>query len=87
MGVTNMQAGTRVDEIAEGIYRISTPVTEVPGGFAVQPANELVDVALSGTDRADELRWLRGIGFGVGDADGVLVDIETDEKRGNLGHG
>jgi flavorubredoxin len=33
MGETNMQAGTRVDEIAEGIYRISTPVTEVPGGF------------------------------------------------------
>ena len=56
-------------------------------GFALQPANELVDVALSGTDRADELRWLRGIGFGIGDADGNLVDIKTDEKRGNLGHG
>jgi len=56
-------------------------------GFALQPANELVDIALSGTDLADELRWFRGIGFGVGDADGVLVDIETDEKRGNLGHG
>jgi flavorubredoxin len=24
---------TRIDEIAEGIYRISTPVDEVPGGF------------------------------------------------------
>ena len=34
MGVTNKQAGTRVDEIAEGIYRISTPVSEIPGGFS-----------------------------------------------------
>ena len=34
MGVTNNQAGTRVDEVAEGIYRISTPVSEVPGGFS-----------------------------------------------------
>jgi flavorubredoxin len=34
MGVTNKQAGTRIDEIAEGIYRISTPFTEVPGGFS-----------------------------------------------------
>lgn len=24
---------TRVDEIEEGIYRIHTPVAEVPGGF------------------------------------------------------
>jgi len=34
MSVTNKQAGTRVDEIAEGIYRISTPVSEIPGGFS-----------------------------------------------------
>jgi flavorubredoxin len=34
MGVTNQQAGTRVDEVAEGIYRISTPVSDVPGGFS-----------------------------------------------------
>ena len=34
MGVTNKRAGTRVDEIAEGIYRISTPVSEIPGGFS-----------------------------------------------------
>ena len=34
MGVTNKESGTRVDEVAEGIYRISTPVTEVPGGFS-----------------------------------------------------
>jgi len=56
-------------------------------GLALKPSNELVDVALPGADRADELRWLRTVGFGVSDADGVLVDIETDEKRGNLGHG
>ena len=32
--ITNRAAGTRVDEVAEGIYRISTPVTVVPGGFS-----------------------------------------------------
>jgi flavorubredoxin len=34
MGVTNSRAGTRIDEVAEGIYRISTSVSEVPGGFS-----------------------------------------------------
>jgi flavorubredoxin len=34
MGVTNIQAGTRIDEVAAGIYRISTPISEVPGGFS-----------------------------------------------------
>src|SRR5581483_7218199 len=34
MGVTNQQSGTRVDEIAEGIYRLHTPVSQVPGGFS-----------------------------------------------------
>jgi flavorubredoxin len=31
--ITNREAGTRVDEVAEGIFRISTPVTILPGGF------------------------------------------------------
>jgi len=31
--ITNSASGTRVDEVAEGIYRISTPVTVLPGGF------------------------------------------------------
>lgn len=36
MPVTNRESGTRIDEIADGIYRISTPVppTVVPGGFS-----------------------------------------------------
>jgi flavorubredoxin len=34
MGVTNRQSGTCVDEVAEGIFRIHTPVTDVPGGFS-----------------------------------------------------
>jgi flavorubredoxin len=35
MTVTNPASGTRVDEIAPGIFRISTPVppTAIPGGF------------------------------------------------------
>lgn len=31
--ITNRESGTTIDEIAQGIYRISTPVTVVPGGF------------------------------------------------------
>ncbi|HEY2743222.1 MAG TPA: MBL fold metallo-hydrolase [Polyangia bacterium] len=34
MGVTNRESGTRVDEIAAGIYRIHTPVKDLPGGFS-----------------------------------------------------
>ena len=33
MGIVNSDSGTRVDEIADRIYRISTPSTIVPGGF------------------------------------------------------
>src|SRR5262245_40366189 len=31
--ITNRTSGTTVDEIADGIHRISTPVTAIPGGF------------------------------------------------------
>jgi flavorubredoxin len=31
--ITNPQSGTRVDEIAPAVYRISTPVSLLPGGF------------------------------------------------------
>lgn len=31
--ITNSQTGTSLDEIAEGIFRISTPVLVIPGGF------------------------------------------------------
>jgi flavorubredoxin len=36
MGVTNKDSGTRIDEVAAGIYRISTPVgpAKIPGGFS-----------------------------------------------------
>jgi flavorubredoxin len=36
MTVTNKQSGTRVDEIADGIYRINTPLppSAFPGGFS-----------------------------------------------------
>jgi flavorubredoxin len=30
---TNQQSGTRLDEVAAGIYRISTPLDVIPGGF------------------------------------------------------
>jgi flavorubredoxin len=36
MPITNVESGTNVEEIAEGIYRINTPLSEqvVPGGFS-----------------------------------------------------
>jgi flavorubredoxin len=35
MGITNSRSGTRIDEIADAVYRISTPVppSAIPGGF------------------------------------------------------
>jgi len=32
--ITNSESGTNVQEIAEGIYRINTPLSLVPGGFS-----------------------------------------------------
>src|SRR5438552_15024147 len=32
--ITNAQSNTRVDEVSSGIYRLSTPVTTIPGGFS-----------------------------------------------------
>ena len=32
--ITNQVSGTRVDEVADGLFRISTPVTLLPGGFS-----------------------------------------------------
>jgi flavorubredoxin len=32
--ISNAESGTNVQEIADGIYRINTPVTIVPGGFS-----------------------------------------------------
>ena len=32
--ITDQSSGTTIDEVAQGIYRISTPVSVVPGGFS-----------------------------------------------------
>jgi flavorubredoxin len=34
MTITNSDAGTRIDEIEDRIYRISTPLDKLPGGFS-----------------------------------------------------
>ena len=34
MVVTNNESGTNICEIADGIYRINTPLSVVPGGFS-----------------------------------------------------
>ena len=31
--ITNQESGTRIDEVTAGIYRISTPLDVIPGGF------------------------------------------------------
>ena len=57
------------------------------GGLAAEVAHELVDVGLAGADGTHEDRFFRaGVG-GVGHGDGILVDIESDEEGGILGHG
>ena len=33
--IANKETGTRVDEVAAGIYRICTPLDVIPGGFTV----------------------------------------------------
>ena len=32
--ITNSLSGTQIDEVARGIYRISTPTDAIPGGFS-----------------------------------------------------
>ena len=32
--ITNSESGTRIDEVADGVYRIATPFAAVPGGFS-----------------------------------------------------
>ena len=32
--ITNRDSGTRIDEIADGIFRIATPLPAIPGGFS-----------------------------------------------------
>jgi hypothetical protein len=38
MPITNAQSGTNVNEIADGIFRISTPIEAIPGGFTFNQA-------------------------------------------------
>jgi hypothetical protein len=56
-------------------------------GLGLEPPNESVDVALAGADGANEGDLRRTILDDVGDADGILVHIETDEERGTVLHG
>jgi flavorubredoxin len=34
MPVTSRESGTRIDEIEDGLYRVSTPIPDAPGGFS-----------------------------------------------------
>jgi len=54
---------------------------------ALQPPHQLVQVVLERPDLTNEVRWLDRAAHGVGDADRLFVNIQTDEKRSRLGHG
>ncbi len=91
MGVTNKQSGTRIDEVADGIYRISTPVSEVPGGFSFnqylitgdQPLlfhtgpRRICALVQEAISSVLEVKNLRFIGFSHFEADecGSLADL------------
>jgi len=53
----------------------------------VQPANQLVDVDVAGANGTDEVGRLTVSGLGMGNGNGLFVDVQTDKKRGRLGHG
>ena len=55
--------------------------------FGLQPADQLVDVGRAGADAADVGDLGAAVVGNVGDRDGILVVIETDEQRGGLFHG
>ena len=55
--------------------------------LGAESSDHLVDVRLSGADRADEDRWSGAGAGGMGDRDRVFVDIHSDEKRSSLSHG
>jgi len=52
-----------------------------------QPPHQLVDVALPGPDLPHEVRWLGRAPRGVGDADRLFVNVQTDKNRSRLWHG
>jgi hypothetical protein len=55
--ITNMEAGTRVDEVAAGIYRISTPRNVIPGGdFGAPRGSFSVDARLPARERVSRGR-------------------------------
>jgi len=77
--ITNTQTGTRIDEVASGIYRINTPM-DLPGGFSVnsylvvdeEPALfhagyrsmfATTQEAMSKVISVEKLRWVGGSHF------------------------
>ena len=58
-----------------------------PGGLALEPANQLIEVNLEGPYRTDKKGRDDSIAIGVGHRDRILVDIQADEKSSRLLHG
>ena len=68
--VTNHQTGTRVDEIADGIYRICTRLDVIPGGFTFNSYLIADDEPLLFHTGYEEAVSDDGGSCGVGDARG-----------------
>jgi flavorubredoxin len=91
--ITNQETGTRVDEVAAGIYRISTPLDVIPGGFTFnsyliaddEPAlfhtgyKKLFPVTLEAISKVMPAEKLRWIGGShfEGDEYGALNELLT----------
>jgi hypothetical protein len=73
-----------VEDVAAGTGFVGN---EESGGLAREVAHELVDVGLTRADGAHEDGFFGADLGGVGDRDRILVDIESDEEGGILGHG
>ncbi len=57
------------------------------GRLALELADQLVQIALARTDGTDEVGRVATAGMGVSDGNGLLVNIQPDQKRSRLLHG
>ena len=89
--ITDAESGTSIEEIAEGIYRINTPVPQIPGGFSFNRYLVVDDEPLlfhtgprgmftltqQAIERVTPVRRLRWLGFShhENDEDGAMNEL------------
>jgi hypothetical protein len=55
--------------------------------LALQPSNQFVEIALACADRTEKHGRVRALSLCVRDGDGILMNVQTNEKRCRLCHG